>query len=139
MSEMTTRPTGADVDALLAAIPDAGRRADCEALVAMCREVTGAAPALWGTSIVGFGTFWYTGGKGKGYDWFPIGFANRKAELTLYLTGGHAQHPDLMERLGKHRTGVGCVYIKRLSDLDTDVLRELIARTWASPRGGEAG
>lgn len=138
MAEMKTRATDADVATYLASIPDASRRADCEALAALCTEVTGEPAVLWGTSIVGFGTYWYAGSKGKGYDWFPVGFANRKAELTLYLTGGHAQHQDLMERLGKHKLGGGCVYIKRLSDVDTDVLRELIGRAWASPRG-EAG
>jgi len=133
MSDMKTRPTDADVAGYLARITDASRRADCAALAAMFTEVTGEPPVLWGTSIVGFGTFTYRTSGGKAYDWFPVGFAPRKAELTVYLASGHAPHADLVVRLGKHRTGVGCVYIKRLSDVDIDVLRELVARSWATP------
>ena len=132
MPEPKTKATDADVSAFLEAIPDATRRADCQALAALFAQATGQAPRLWGTSIVGFGSSQYRGSNGKAVDWFPVGFASRKSDLTLYLTGGHTAQADLMERLGKHRTGGGCIYIKRLSDVDREVLLQLIARAYGS-------
>lgn len=139
MGEMKTKPTDVDVDAFLAAIPDPARRADCQALAALMAEVTGQPPVLWGTAIVGFGTYAYTGSNGKPVDWFPVGFANRKSDLTLYLTGGQVRRTELLERLGRHKVGGGCLYVKRLADVDQAVLRELIAAAYAAPTGGAEG
>lgn len=137
MAEPKTKPTDADVDAFLAAIDDPARRADCLALSALMAEVTGERPVLWGTAIVGFGSFVYhRAGGGKGYAWFPVGFANRKSDLTLYLMGGQVRRADLLARLGRHKVGGGCLYVKRLADVDQDVLREMIAGAYAAPLEG---
>ena len=137
MGEMKTRPTDADVDAFLAAIPDPARRADCEALRALMAEATGQVPVLWGTSIVGFGEFVYRRSDGKAYTWFPVGFASRKTDLTIYLGTGIEPFGALVARLGKHGEGRGCLYVKKLADLDREVLRELIATAYAAPGGSE--
>jgi Domain of unknown function (DU1801) len=101
------RPTGADVEEFLAAIPDADRQADARTLVSLLSDITGEAPAMWGTSIVGF--------------------SPRKANLVIYLISGFAdRHHRLLARLGPHVTGKGCLYVKRLTDIDVDVLRELV-------------
>lgn len=126
MNESRTRPTGDDVDAFLAAIPDPQRRADCMALVPLLREATGSAPRLWGNGIVGFGEYHYRYASGREGDWFLAGFAPRKGDLTLYVFGLDAREP-LLARLGRHRRGRACLYVKRLADLDLAALRELVA------------
>ncbi len=136
MTELKTQPTDADVDAFLATIPDPARRADAQALRTLMTEVTGQEPVLWGSTIVGFGTFDYRRADGKGYTWFPVGFASRKSDLTIYLGMGMGPVADLAARLGKHKEGKGCLYVKRLSDLDLDVLREMVATTYAAPLAG---
>jgi hypothetical protein len=135
VGELKTRPTDADVAAFLAAIPDPGRRADCQALAAMMAEVTGQHPVLWGTAIVGFGRFDYRRADGEGFEWFPVGFASRKSDLTVYLGLGLGPLHELATRLGKHKAGKGCLYLKRLSDVDQGVLREMVAAAYARPMG----
>ncbi len=130
MADRKTQPTTGDVDAFVAAVPDEGRRADTAAAIALMRSVTGAEPVMWGASIVGFGDVTYANAQGKTVDWFAVGLSPRKAALTLYgLTYGGAR-ADLLGRLGKHTTGKGCLYVKRLSDVDTTVLEELVRRAW---------
>ena len=119
-----TRPTGASVQEFLASVPDVRRRADAEAVEAVMREVTGEAAVMWGTSIVGYGALDHAGSRGKPTSWPVIAFAPRKTELVLYLNT--ELDPGLFERLGPHRRGVGCLYIKRLSEVDQAVLRTLI-------------
>src|SRR5262245_54075325 len=114
MAELKTQKTGASVSAFIAGIEDDTRRKDCKALVALFKDVTRAQPRMWGSAIVGFGDLQYQRGKDK-YDWFITGFSPRKQALTLYLMGGYDEHPELMAKLGKHTTGGGCLYIKRLS------------------------
>lgn len=94
------------------------------------REVTGAEPVMWGTSMVGFGRQPYTTADGKQREWFAVGLAARKAALTLYGLTSNGSNEDLLERLGAHTTGKGCLYVKRLDDVDQRVLRELITRAW---------
>lgn len=125
MSEPKTRATAEPVDGFLAQQP-AERRADCEAIVAIMRDATGEPPVLWGASIVGFGRYAATRSDGKRYDWPLIGFSPRKNDLTLYLTPGAQRYEALLARLGKHRTGKACLYLKRLADVDMEVLRELV-------------
>lgn len=138
MAETKTRADYVDVASYLATITDASRRADCEALAALCTEVTGEPVAPRGTSIVGFGTYWYAGSKGKGYDWFPVGFANRKAELHALPDGRPRAAP------GPHGAPGQAQARRRLRVHQAPVRRghrcaaELIGRAWASPRG-EAG
>lgn len=127
MAELKTRETAASVGEFLAAIEDAGRREDCRTLTALMREVTGHEPRLWGPSIVGFGRYHYRYASGHEGDSCLAGFSPRKKELTLYLMPGLDALAPLLARLGKHRAGKGCLYIKRLSDIDLAVLRELVA------------
>ena len=118
-----------EVQALLAALPDA-RRADAEAVAALIAAATHVEPALWGSSIVGFGTRHYRYASGREGDAVRVGFAARSTGLVLYLTGDLDDFADLLERLGRHRTGAGCLYVKRLADVDPAVLREVAVRSF---------
>jgi len=129
--DRTTQPDGADVDAFLATVEPTARREDAQAVVALMREVTGADPVMWGDSMVGFGRQPYTTADGNKREWFALGLAPRKAALTLYGLTYDGTNTPLLDRLGKHTTGKGCLYIKRLTDVDAPVLRELIAKAWA--------
>lgn len=131
MAELKTKATRASVSAFLETIPDANRRRDCKALVRMMKKATKARPKMWGASIVGFGDVHYRYASGREIDWFRAGFSPRKDALTLYLTSGAGwrNQADLMAKLGKHKTGKGCLYIKQLSDIDVKVLERLIGRS----------
>jgi hypothetical protein len=125
MAELKTKRTKASVDAFLAKIADEGRRKDCKTLVRILKKATGAKPEMWGPSIVGFGSYHYKYESGREGDWFLSGFSPRKQDLTLYLMGGFEGRGDLLAKLGKHKTGRACLYVKRLSDVDLAVLQEL--------------
>ncbi|WP_353950665.1 DUF1801 domain-containing protein [Knoellia sp. S7-12] len=129
--DRTTKPVSADVDTYLAAVEPAARREDAQAVLAVMREVTGVEPVLWGGSMVGFGRQPYTTADGKEREWFALGLAPRKAALTLYGLTYYGSNTPLLERLGTHSTGKGCLYVKRLTDVDAGVLRELIVKAWA--------
>ena len=105
---------------------DAGARAALE----LMRTATGAEPVVWGPSMIGFGRQPYTTADGKEREWFAVGLAPRKASLTFYGLTFHGSNDDLLERLGPHTTGKGCVYVKRLEAVDTAVLTELVERAW---------
>ncbi len=132
MSELKTKPNEASVTDFLQSIPDAQQRADAERLIELMRTVTGEPATMWGTQMVGFGRYRYRYASGHGGEYFLTGFAPRKANLTLYLAPGLERHADLLARLGKHKNGKGCLYIKRLSDVDLKTLQELIdaSVTW---------
>ncbi|MEU5527690.1 DUF1801 domain-containing protein [Micromonospora chersina] len=131
-----TVPTDASVDDFLAAVPDDRRRADAARLCALLREVTGEPPVMWGPSIVGFGSYRYTYGSGRTGDWPLVGFSPRKQQLVVYLVGGYEErYPSVLARLGPHKTGKGCLYLKRLDDVDESALRELVDRTVRVHRG----
>jgi hypothetical protein len=127
MSENKTKPTEASVEAFLASVEEK-RRADCRTLVDLMQEVTGEEPVMWG-SIVGFGRYRYRYASGREGEWFLTGFANRKQALTLYIMGGFDDEDDLMGKLGKYKTGKACLYVKKLEDVDMDVLRALVKRS----------
>lgn len=129
MSDLKTRPTDQSVELFLAGIDDAQKRQDCQAISEIMREVTGAEPRMWGENIVGFGSYHYRYATGREGDWPLTGFSPRKQNLTLYLSYGFEQHGELMQRLGKHKVGKACLYIKRLSDVDQNALRELVQRS----------
>ena len=129
MSEAKTRPTDQSVEAFLEGLADEGQRRDGRALVALMREVTGEEPRMWGPSIVGFGSYHYRYASGREGDWPLTGFSPRKQNLTLYLSYGLEGHADLLGRLGKHKLGKACLYLKRLDDADPAALRELIKRS----------
>lgn len=130
-SEPKTKPTDVPVADFIAAQPDARRREEAEALCALMTEVTGEPPVMWGPSIVGFGRYTYVNTTKKPADWPIIGFSPRKAKLTIYIMPGFEGQPDLMARLGKHTTGVSCLYLNRLADVDQAVLKELATRSVA--------
>jgi hypothetical protein len=144
MAELkTTRGEGSVAD-FLSTVADPRRRADAEAACALMTEATGAEPAMWGTGIVGFGTYHYRYATGREGDWPAVGLSPRKQALTIYLSAGFDAYEELLGRLGPHSTGKSCLYIKRLADVDQGVLRELIAagfrhldgRTVTSEPGG---
>ena len=128
MAEQKTRP-GGDVAAFIEGIEDASKRADSQTLISLMSEVSGEPPVLWGT-MVGFGQYHYRYETGHEGDSFLVGFAPRKAEFSIYLMGTYfpevaEKREALLARLGKHRMGKACLYVKRLSDVDLGVLREL--------------
>lgn len=126
MAEMKTKPTGEDVEQFLNGISDATKRQDSFTLLEIMRDVTKTEPKLWASSMVGFGDHHYKYESGREGDTFLIGFAPRKQELTVYGLLGSDQKEQLLEKLGKYKSGKGCLYIKRLSDIDLAPLRELI-------------
>ncbi len=126
MAENKTKATSASVAAFVAGIEDEGKRRDAKALIDLMRRVTGEKPKMWGPSIIGFGTCRYRYESGREGDMPLLGFSPRKAALVLYGAIGFPGSPDLLSRLGKHTTGKGCLYVKRMSDIDADVLKELI-------------
>ena len=125
------------VSGFLKGITDKQRRDDCVAVAAMMEAATKAKPAMWGSSIVGFGKQRYKYESGREGDWFTAGFSPRKDSLTLYLIGGFQKHKDLMEKLGKYKTGKSCLYIKSLEEVDQKVLKQLIARSVKSAESGD--
>jgi hypothetical protein len=123
-------PTSADLEAFLEAVPDEGRRADAHTLVELMGSVTGEPPVLWGPTIVGFGSYHYRYESGRAGDSPLAAFSPRKANLVVYLVSGYEErYPELLERLGPHKTGKSCLYLKRLADIDLGVLRQLIDRS----------
>ena len=126
MAQLKTARTDARVDAFIDAIANESRREDCRALLRVMKKVTGEKPAMWGSSIVGFGSYHYKYASGREGDWFLTGFSPRKQNLTLYIMAGFDRYEALMAKLGRHTTGKSCLYVKRLGDLDLDMLRELI-------------
>jgi hypothetical protein len=125
MSGPQTVRTGASVGDFLAAVPDPRRRADAQAVCALMAEATGVAPEMWGTGIVGFGTYHYRYASGQEGDWPPVALSPRKSATTIYSSAGFEQ--GLLDRLGPHRLGKSCLYLRRLAGVDVDVLRELVA------------
>jgi len=126
VAELKTRPSGASVEAFLQGVADEARREDCRTLLALMRRVTGAEPEMWGPSIIGFGTYHYVYASGREGDWFLTGFSPRKRDLTLYIMAGFSAYDDLLARLGPHKTGKSCLYVKRLGDLDLEALEALV-------------
>ena len=126
MAELKTKPTAASVSDFLDTVDDEERRKDCLAVVKIMQKATGAKAKMWGPSIVGFGDHRYKYESGRELDWFLTGFSPRKKELTLYIMPGFDRYEELMASLGKYKTGKSCLYIKRLADVDTTVLRTLV-------------
>lgn len=129
MAELKTRKTTASVADFLESIADERQRADAGKIAAMMKQVTKAAPKMWGPAIIGFGSRTLKYPNGRELDWFSIGFSPRKQALTLYIGIGDsfAGKDELLKKLGKHKTGKGCLYIRALDDIDTAVLKKLLA------------
>ena len=133
MAELKTRRNDDDVAAFVAGIPDERKRRDAAALVDLMGRVTGCEAEMWGTAIVGFGRRHYTYASGREGDWFTIGFSPRKAALTVYTYGGFDDEETaaLLQSLGPHSTGKGCLYVKRLDDVDPGALERILRRSVA--------
>jgi hypothetical protein len=132
MAQIKTRPTGEDVTTFLDSVPDERRRADGHEARAMLERITGTPAEMWGPSMVGFGSQPYTNTAGTN-DWPVVAFSPRKAALTFYgIYDGYGPADPLLEQLGPHSTGKGCLYIKRLADVDTEILERLVVQAWES-------
>lgn len=129
MTDNKTRPTGASVAAFINSIEDPQRRADARKLGAMMRRATGKRAKLWGSSIVGYGTYRYKYESGREGESMLTGYSPRKQALTVYVLPGFKRFAPLMKKLGSYRTGKSCLYIKRLADVDQDVLEELVRKS----------
>lgn len=125
-AEIKTKKTEASVEDFFDAIADETVRDDSRKIAALMEKLTGAKPKMWGTAIVGFGERNIKSKSGREVDWMEIGFSPRKANLTLYLNMGEGWDTETLAHLGKHKTGLGCLYFKRLSDVDEKVLEKLI-------------
>lgn len=132
MAETKTRPTQMRVADFIDAAPDAVRREDAKTLVALMSRITGEEPVMWGPSIIGFGSYHYRYESGHEGDACRLGFSPRKAELVLYVLNGSPEQEAQLARLGKHKTGKACLYIRKLADVDMAVLEEIIRGALAS-------
>ena len=141
MAENKTKATDASVESYLSAIEDEARRKDCEALAKLMTRVTKQQPKMWGTSIVGFGSYHYKYESGREGDSALAGFSSRKGDISVYLVKDFPGQEQLLSKLGKHKTGKGCLYIRRLSDIDLEVLAQLVAGAVAERKHhyGQAG
>ena len=128
-AEVKTKVNEASVEGFINSVTDEQARNDCLEVLKMMKQVTKEEPKMWGTSIVGFGSYHYKGASGREGDWFLTGFSPRKQNFTLYLTHGFDVHKDLLKKLGKYKTGMGCLYVKKLDDVDKKVLKELVTES----------
>jgi hypothetical protein len=128
MAELKTKATNESVEKFLKDLPE-DRRKDCYAILEIMRNATKAEPKMWGSSIVGFGAYHYRYESGRENDWFLTGFSPRKQNLTLYVLTGFTGQAELLSKLGRYKTGKGCLYINRLEDVDKKVLNELVTKS----------
>jgi hypothetical protein len=129
MSDLKTRKNEGDVRAFIASVENDRRRADAFTLLDLMQDALGEAPALWGDSIIGFGSYHYQYDSGREGDMPLVGFSPRKQNLAVYIMAGFDQYDELLDKLGKHKTGKACLYINKLADVDQDVLIELVKRS----------
>ena len=128
-AELKTKLNDASVEDFINTVDDEQTRADCFEITKIMKQVTKAEPKMWGTSIVGFGTYHYKGKSGREGDWMLVGFSPRKQNLTLYIMAGFDRYDELLKKLGKFTTGKSCLYIKKLADVDKKVLKELVTES----------
>lgn len=139
MAEIKTQKNNASVSDFLASVENETRRADAEKVLKLMQQATRQSPSMWGTSIVGFGSYHYKSERSRQEgDWFMVGLSPRKANLTLYIMPSVQQYPDLLKKLGKHKTGGSCLYINKLEDVDLKVLKELISTAWKNMKARTA-
>lgn len=129
MAELKTQPTNRSVKDFIDGITDDARRRDCRTIMKIMKRVTKARPKMWGSNIVGYGKYRYKYASGREGEWFTAGFSPRVQSLTLYIMSGFREYNALMKKLGKHKTGKSCLYIKRLEDIDLNILEDLIERS----------
>ena len=129
MAELKTKPNDGNVDVFLNSVENERKRQDSFKILELMKEVTGEEPKMWGTSIVGFGSYHYKYASGREGDWFVTGFSPRKQSLTLYIISGFTEYESLLGDLGKHKTGKSCLYINKLDDVNLEVMRELVQKS----------
>ena len=130
MAELKTNETKLSVTKFIGKVEDDQKRQDSQAILKLMKQVTKEEPKMWGGSMVGFGRFHYKSDSGREGDWFLTGFSPRKQNLTIYITPGFDKYESLMKQLGKHKTSKGCLYIKKLEDVDMKVLKQLIKQSY---------
>ena len=127
LAQIKTKPTSTSVEAYIDSIANEQKRKDSYVILEIMKKASGEEPTMWGSSIIGFGNKRYKSpATGREVDWFKIGFAPRKANISLYLVLDIKRHAASLKKLGKHKTGVGCLYINKLADIDMNVLKEMI-------------
>ncbi len=129
MAELKTKKNDGDVEAFLNTVEPEKKRKDSFEILELMEEVTGEKATMWGESIIGFGSYHYTYASGREADWMLVGFSPRKQNITLYIMSGFDNYQNLLDKLGKHKTGKSCLYIKKIEDVDTDVLRDLVKQS----------
>jgi hypothetical protein len=130
MSGLKTRPTDQKPEDFLETVEHPTRKSDGYRLLEVFKEVTGEKPVMWGSSIVGFGLYKYDNTRGKEFEWPRVGFSPRKQSLSIYLTYGFDGYQGLLDMLGKHKLGKGCLYINKLADVDIEVLKKIIYKAY---------
>jgi hypothetical protein len=126
MAELKTKERKASVEKFINSVKDDQQREDSFKILKMMKQITKAEPKMWGTSMIGFGNYHYKYASGREGDWFLTGFSPRKQNISLYIMADINKYKDLLSKLGKHKTGKGCLYINKLEDIDVEVLKELI-------------
>ena len=129
MAELKTKKNESSVTKFLDGVKDEKKRQDSYTILKLMKQITKAEPKMWGTSIIGFGSYHYKYASGREGDWFVTGFSSRKQNLTLYIMSGISKYPDLLKKLGKFKTGKGCLYINKIEDIDIKTLKELIKQS----------
>ncbi|MEP4547018.1 MAG: DUF1801 domain-containing protein [Saccharospirillum sp.] len=124
-----TQPTSTSIAEFIESLADERRQAECHQLIDLMREESGQEPVLWGPAIIGFGQYHYRYDSGREGDFMRVGFSPRKQNLSIYIIPGFKPYQAVLERLGKHKLGKSCLYIKRLNDVDTSALRELVRQS----------
>ena len=138
MAELKTKPNEQSVEDFLNAVENETKRQDSFAILELMKQETGAEPIMWEDSIVGFGTYKYKYASGREGEWPLTGFSPRVQNLTLYIMSGFEEYDDLLKKLDKHSTGKSCLYIKKLEDVDLDILKELISKSVAHMKATNA-
>ena len=131
MSEAKTKKTAKSVDTFIEGV-EPERQEDCRIILEMMRDITGEEPAIWGTSIIGFGRYHYKYASGHEGDSFLTGYSPRKQALTIYIMTGFSQYQALLDKLGRYKTGKSCLYLKKLADVDLAILRKLVQESVAT-------
>lgn len=131
MAELKTKMNDSDIIKFLNGVDDEERRKDCFKLLELFEQLTNEPPKMWGTSIVGYGSYHYKYDSGREGDWFLTGFSPRKQNLTIYITAGFTEYDAIMQNLGKFKTGSSCLYVKKLADIDLDKLKTLVKKSVA--------
>ncbi len=129
MAELKTKKNESSVTKFLDGVKDEKKRQDSYTILKLMKQITKAEPKMWGTSMVGFESYHYKYASGREGDWFVTGFSPRKQNLTLYIMSGFSKYPDLLKKLGKFKTSKGCLYIKKIEDIDIATLKELIKQS----------